>query len=242
MPLTLAICYSGEARDIAKTFENHRTRLFRDHEVHIYMHTWKDAGQTTPYELGVDNSWKAYPNVPNVDYIQILKPRRYRLDKRSMAPQTWKDRQVSMYTGISRSFDLVDPSVHYDYIIRIRPDVWFFEDVILPMRVADPNTVLLIANHPYIEGFNWDVPHENVSDLVGICTPTSLPQYRSFVFNPDNEPDVPIPTRQLGQHLMKHTTLQRVAGHIHVYRNVVNHKLKSYSEVKADDAVSNLHA
>jgi len=217
MPKTIALCYSGEPRDIFKTIENHRRNLWRDHTVHVYVHTWKDSPMSTPYELGVPTEWKQFPNVPNAAYIDVMHPYRYIIQSRTMDPQTWQERQVSMYRGIHACLDLVDPIVPYDYILRVRPDVWFLGPVDLP-ETAEPNDIFLLPNAPVIEGFEWDPTNLNVSDFFAVCTPQSIKSYRSFQFVSEN---ASIPTTQLGEHLTANAAVHKIPVYIHLYRNLV---------------------
>lgn len=221
MPKMIALCYSGEPRNILECIENHRTNLWRDHTVHIYVHMWKDSPDSTiatPNEIGVDNWWrKDIPNVPNMKYIEIMQPYRYIIQSRTMDPQVWQERQVSMYKGIDACLDLVDQTVSYDYILRVRPDVWFTGPVDLP-DTADRDDVFLLPNAPVIEGFEWDTTNHNVSDFFAICTPQSIKALRSFQFDVR---DGTIPTTQLGTHLDSHTTIHKIPVYIHLYRNLV---------------------
>ena len=218
MPKTIALCYSGEPRNILQTLENHRANLWRDHTVHIYLHTWKDASTATPNEIGYCNLWREQiPNVPSSSYIERMKPYRYIIQPRTMVPQTWQQRQVSMYQGIHACLDLVDPTVPYDYILRVRPDVWFLNPIDLP-ETAEPNDIFLLPNAPVVEGFEWDPTILNVSDFFAICTPQSIKTYRSFQFSLT---DTMIPTEQLGAHLKTHGTVHKIPVYIHLYRNLV---------------------
>lgn len=212
-PLKLAICYSGEARDIKYCIENHKEKLYQHHKVHVYMHTWKtdetDNKQVTPVELGHDFKWRKsdHPYLTNSEYLSVLNPYRYAIEVRNLEPASTFQRQVFMYHGINNALKLINSENNYDFVVRIRPDLYICDKVDFGI-INDVNSIYLPINHPYIEGFTWEPPNPKISDFLGISSyETMLKYYSSF------HTEYPI--------IHKDIKIQCLKTVVHLYRNML---------------------
>ena len=223
--LKIAIFYSGEPRDIKNTFSNHREMIFQNHQVDIYMHTWKthpnDIGKATPDELGYSNEWrKGIPYVTNNDYVNILSPKKYILEDRTLTSATPFERQQFMYHGIKQAFSLVPKA--YDIYIRCRPDLVLLSKI--NYRELSPNTIYLPVNCPEIDNCVWTPDNIRISDFLCVGTKYEmLKHYTDFVVEKYHVPDGSMydPCSQLGRHLATGFKIGSLEVRAHLFRNII---------------------
>jgi hypothetical protein len=141
----VAICYSGQPRDVENTFENHRVSLIlpliaAGYEVDIFAHIWFDTSKLSePY-------WVDYPErgywseqtklfiEKNISPNTLVFSEPISFDACSYTPDQRFPHPIqntlSMFYGIEQVFTLkreyqVNNDVKYDWSIRIRPDLFF---------------------------------------------------------------------------------------------------------------------
>lgn len=137
----VAVCYWGLTRSTRFVYPSHFDRIFRVLETNgigydVFMHTWSIEGKQW--------SWDQQLETP-VDYeeYQFLKPKYYKIEPQSefldrldfsqyyyqgeteWLPQLIRNHLCALESQ-KRVTDMVTESGnHYDFIIYVRPDVWF---------------------------------------------------------------------------------------------------------------------
>jgi hypothetical protein len=172
-PLKLAVCYSGEPRDFKNCFENHKTNIFQHHIIDTYVHMWEcdeTTTQATPDEIGYDNSWrKIFPVITNDEYLMIMQPCNYIIEKRDMNPLSPQERQVKMFHGITQCVNMIHKNINYDFIIRLRPDFFVIDKIDFNKILNIQNSVWLTADEPSINhGILWDGGPKLCTDFFAI--------------------------------------------------------------------------
>lgn len=149
--MRIAVCYSGEARDIYDTYKNHRDNVYQNHDVDIFIHTWECAEKTITIPFQERGNWHSQIHVyPTEEYIQLFKPNTIKVEKRTTTSQNHRERRIAMFYGIRESYNLIENPSDYDFIVRIRTDA-IFNSPIPFESFNSSNTVYIPALPP---GFN----------------------------------------------------------------------------------------
>lgn len=142
----VAICYSGQPRDIEHTFKNHQENLISQlinegYEVDIFAHLWFDSKNIgMPYWVDYPErgSWSestklfVQKNMAPVNLV-FSEPKDFKNHTSSKPDERFPhpiNNTLSMFYGIEQVFNLkqqyqVAKQIHYDLAIRIRPDLFF---------------------------------------------------------------------------------------------------------------------
>lgn len=186
--MKIAVCYSGEARDIHATHTNHVVNVYQDHDVDIFLHTWEctESSVTLPFQERGD--WHTQIRVaPTSEYLTLFKPKRACVEERKdFGAQDHRARRVAMFYGIAKSFSLIETPDDYDLIVRIRSDA-YVQSPIPFETMTDRETVYIPSLPP---GFNvgwqpgdWN-PAEYCPDFVACGSPSAMRSYVSYADSP----------------------------------------------------------
>jgi hypothetical protein len=182
--MKIAVCYSGEARDIHATYPNHVTNVYQHHDVDVFLHTWECTAPSVTLPFQERGQWHTQIRVaPTAEYLSVFKPKRSLVEIRTdSAAQDHRTRRVAMFYGIAKSVGLIEDPAAYDLIVRIRSDA-YFQSPIPFETLTDPETVYIPALPP---GFNvgwqpgdWD-PEVYCPDFVACGSPAAMQAYVSF--------------------------------------------------------------
>lgn len=181
--MKLAVCYSGEARDIHSTYENHVRYIYQDHDVHIFIHTWESDGTTKTNPFKERGGWHSDISLFSTDeYVRRFRPYKLKIEKQSIACQDHRERRIAMFYGILQSYKLIDNPEQYDMVVRIRSDA-VFDSPFQFESMRDRNTVY-IPRLP--DGFNvgwqpgdWD-PEKYCPDFFACGSPGVMKAYAEY--------------------------------------------------------------
>jgi hypothetical protein len=186
--MKIAVCYSGEGRDIESTYRNHVANLYQHHDVDVYLHTRQCDTPTVTIPFQERGAWHTQIRVyPTDRYISIFKPTRVSIEPPTgPGAQDHRQRRIAMFHGIAESFKLIEDPNAYDRIVRVRSDA-YFQSPIPFETLTDPSTVYIPALPP---GFNvgwqpgdWD-PTTYCPDFVACGSPTAMRHYVSYAASP----------------------------------------------------------
>lgn len=126
--MKIALLYSGLPNLTEEVFLNHNKFIYRNYDCDIYLSTYSDnyddflktKNLLSPYKHEVDNSGMICNNFYSI--ISSITRKR---------PETNIVNTLSMFYKIQKCFELIDTSVHYDNIIRIRLDIKFDKHLVL---------------------------------------------------------------------------------------------------------------
>lgn len=177
----IAICYWGLLRSLKKTVGSHKRRIFKfleneDYEYDIFMHTWK-------LEDKYQYVWTKKVDIPiNYDDYKLLNPDYYKIDNQNefidnldfskyFYEDQWTGKPGNEHKGewvpqllrnhlcalesLKRVYKMVeDTNKEYDYIICVRPDACFREDVNFTKLTFEEDNNIYIANFGNFCGYN----------------------------------------------------------------------------------------
>lgn len=127
--MKVALLYSGLPNLTEKILSNHSKFIFDHYDCDIYLSTYDDDYDNflntktflDPYKYETDNLSTTRNNIFN-SIIPHIKNKK---------PETKILNTLSMFYKIEKVFDLIDNSINYDSIIRIRLDITFDKPLIL---------------------------------------------------------------------------------------------------------------
>jgi hypothetical protein len=139
--MKIAVCYRGFLRTISQTFENHKEKLLKDHDVDFFVHTWDK-----------------YPE--EINFVEnIIHPKRLLIEKtKSLEINPYSSLQFNSdkfkaifdknkklsdgrlhsrpYNTLSMLYSLMmvnslrkEYSKDYDLVISVRPDIVFYDNL-----------------------------------------------------------------------------------------------------------------
>ena len=182
--MKIAVCYSGEGRDIESTHANHVANVYQHHDVDVYLHTWLCDSPTSTIPFQNRGTWHTTIRVsPTDEYVRMFKPTRVRVEDRTESGvQDHLQRRVQMFYGIAESFNLIEQPDMYDFIVRIRSDAYFQSPI--PFETLTDTSAIYIPALP--PGFNvgwqpgdWD-PTTYCPDFVACGSPSAMRHYVSY--------------------------------------------------------------
>lgn len=181
--MKLAICYSGEARDIYDTYNNHCKNVYQHHNVDIFIHTWECNEKTTTNPFEERGRWHSQIQVyPTNEYIRLFNPVKTKVEKKDTVTQNHKQRRCAMFYGIHESYKLIENPNKYDFIVRIRSDAIFESPV--PFETLKSSNTVYIPALP--KGFNvgwqpgdWN-PAEYCPDFFACGDPNTMKSYTNY--------------------------------------------------------------
>ena len=181
--MKIAVCYSGEARDIYATYKNHCDTVYQNHTVDIFIHTWECLEKTTTKPFEERHNWHSKIHVYSTDeYLKLFKPTKVKVETKDTSVQNHKQRRIAMFYGIRESYSLIDNPLDYDYIVRIRSDAMF--DSPIPFESLKSSDTVYIPALP--KGFNvgwqpgdWN-PQEYCPDFVACGHPKVMKLYVDY--------------------------------------------------------------
>ena len=186
--MKIAVCYSGEGRDLHATHANHVANVYQRHDVDVFLHTWDCATPSVTPPFQERGAWHTQIRVaPTSEYISVVKPTRVCVEARTdVGAQDHRARRCAMFYGIAKSFALVDSPDAYDIIVRIRSDAYFQSP--LPFETMTRSDTVYIPALP--PGFNvgwqpgdWD-PTSYCPDFVACGSPAAMRAYASYADSP----------------------------------------------------------
>ncbi|HRI32888.1 MAG TPA: hypothetical protein PLD02_03975 [Saprospiraceae bacterium] len=134
--MKIALCFSGQPRFITKCFPNIEKNILKPNGYpDIYVHTWYPEPWPKEYQI-CDNSYGDLNGLEQI--IKLYQPKSFIvnrpvifdkiLDTKHMYAQYQYITQ-SMFYSIEESLKLVTHPENYDYLVRIRFDIQFNEQI-----------------------------------------------------------------------------------------------------------------
>jgi hypothetical protein len=139
--MKIAVCYRGFLRTISQTFQNHKEKILKDHDVDFFVHTWDK-----------------YPE--EIDFVKnIIDPKRFLIEEtKSLEINPYNSLQFNSnkfeaifdknkrlsdgrlhsrpYNTLSMLYSLMmvnslrkEYSKDYDLVISVRPDIVFYDNL-----------------------------------------------------------------------------------------------------------------
>lgn len=161
--MKLAVCLSGQPRFLdGPQIHSLKQNLLDKYDCDVYCHTWWSPDLPS-YETSYNGVLQA--KADTIDTLQhVFRPKRLQYEA-PLQNLPHPSNMRSMYESIRRSYLLVDTSINYDFIVRLRydifldalPDVHKFEPTMLHCaHIAAPRN--LFVNHC------WFVPPQFARD------------------------------------------------------------------------------
>ena len=120
--MKLAVCFSGQPRFLdGPQIQSIKHNLLDKYDCDVYCHTWWSPDLPV-YETSFMGEVKARSDT--IEMLQALfQPKKihYEAPLQNLPPPS---NMRSMYESIRRSYLLVDTSIHYDFIVRMRYDIF----------------------------------------------------------------------------------------------------------------------
>lgn len=194
MSKKIAICLSGKFTDsINRIYEQqvrHLIGFLAGTEYDLYIHSWKQSSELESYVIE-NLKPKKYLFEDGISF-RALASRIKSTESNTLKPSR-NEGSISMFYSMEKAFSLIKDTEQYDYIIRLRPDIYSvfsLRDILASVVISKeigPN-VVYIPNNFLSKGMN---------DQFAIATPKTMKQYfsvysyiqeniESLFFNPEN--------------------------------------------------------
>ena len=139
----IAVCLSGYSRNFSETVESFKKHVIRDQECDVFIHTWDLQDSylriANPQKFDVDKFTEAF-NPQKI--IVEQKPEFILSDTMLGAVKEPRDcgGMMSMFYSIFQANELKrkyeeENDIKYDVVIRTRPDVLYYDDLIVPLEM-----------------------------------------------------------------------------------------------------------
>jgi hypothetical protein len=154
--MKIAVCFSGQARNINEYSKNILEHLIKLYDTDVYAHLWYHEsmlGKSFHHEH-LDDVYKEKIE----DFINIYNPRKIKTEKqidfdlagfnivsqepelRHLSKQVIKEaifRQLSQWYSVKKTYELIENPEQYDFIIRLRTDSYLTQPINLNLLVKD---------------------------------------------------------------------------------------------------------
>ena len=146
--MNVAVILTGHLRCWKDVFPNFKEKVIDRYNPHIYIHAWDEEGWWIPGDKQNDKGYhEDTPKIDTEEIIQSYKPVGMTLEswdtynkifeKRGELFKNYAHRPkniLSMFYKLNRGVSLMEDfvsqtGVHYDLVIRMRPDMIFHEDL-----------------------------------------------------------------------------------------------------------------
>ena len=155
--MRIALCYSGQIRNFKETFKNHIKCLVEKNnaDVDIFGHFW-GSEQKFPFMEDFQFEDLIFEQPKDNFFLDQVKANHTKFStlagntpwKRRTWPD-WPERTLSMFYGIEKSINLaLNKQKEYDFIIRMRTDLHFFNHSINELKNYDSSTLTIPSNFP----------------------------------------------------------------------------------------------
>jgi hypothetical protein len=137
--MKIAVCYRGFLRTISQTFENHKEKLFKDHSVDFFVHTWNQYSdeidfvktQIKPKSILVEDFKNLEINPYNtIRFNEIGLHQNFKKDKK-LSDGVFHSRPYNtlsmLYSSMIVNSLRKQYSSDYDLVISVRPDIIFYD-------------------------------------------------------------------------------------------------------------------
>lgn len=185
--MKIALCLSGHFRSFSNTKQSLLRHLNNLNDVDVFISTWKDLGLSTAYKK--DN----YSNLnTNIEYLfkDILNPKLLVVEDNSIIAEYKRKIDIAaphlmnvpkhpsnmwaMFYKIFGANELcksyaLKNNINYDYVIRSRPDLIYFTDLINDIKSDHLNVARMYSSH------NW------TCDQIAVANPEIMDIYANAV-------------------------------------------------------------
>ncbi|GCE80524.1 hypothetical protein MSKU3_1999 [Komagataeibacter oboediens] len=154
----IAICISGEFRNLPATFPKirHLVGFFMGCDCDIYIHTWHH-----PDEAIIIESLKPKDYLFEEDKTYFFSDLEQKIFYKEPNLKPGRDEgSIAMLYGMQKSFELAEKSgVDYDFVVRLRPDIYFEPNLSEILRSISmegelSKDTLYVARHFHSQGIN----------------------------------------------------------------------------------------
>ncbi len=155
--MNIAVFLCGQVRCLEKSYKT-ILNTFQNHNVDYYFHFWKEAPRkesqfSESFVLDVFKP-KNYVFEKQIDFTNQARNLKSRAFAHPRESSTYK--VCSQYYSLSRSKDIIEDPNQYDYIAKLRTDMYFNQSIdYLLEEITDDQ--LLIAHHGVIDFLLGDI-------------------------------------------------------------------------------------
>lgn len=190
--MKIAVCYRGLLRTISQTFENHKEKLFKDHSVDFFVHTWNQypdeidfvKTQIKPKSILVEDFKNLEINPYNtIRFNEIGLHQNFKKDKK-LSDGIFHSRPYNtlsmLYSSMIVNSLRKQYSNDYDLVVSIRPDIVFYDELDLFEVKKDQ------LNISWFENIGDHLDHgDSIIDHIAIGDPKVIDKYSDcFLYVP----------------------------------------------------------
>ena len=175
--MKIAVCYRGFLRTITQTFQNHQEKVFKDHDVDFFVHTWNKYPEEIDYVQRNLNPKRIL--IEDTKRLEVNPYNFIQFSSTNFQPDFNKDKKLSdcglhskPYNVLSMLYSLMtvntlckEYSDDYHLIISIRPDIFFYDDLDLNQVQSDHLNISWFENiGDHLNHYNSIIDHIAIGD------------------------------------------------------------------------------